>query len=81
MAVTPTHISGLFGHTVGESLDTSKYKSTSENVVIDGKKIESDKSAGDTYEFTPTVNEVGIDFDDYTLASDHTDTKSSSSNG
>ena len=75
MAATPTHISGLFGHTVGESLDTSKYKSTSENVVIDGKKIESDKSAGDTYEFTPTVNEVGIDFDDYTLASDHTDTK------
>lgn len=75
MAATPTHVSGLFGHTVGESFDSSKYKSTSENVVIDGKKVENDKSAGDTYNFTPTVNEVGVDFDDYTLASDHTDTK------
>jgi len=72
---TATSISGLFGHTVGESLDTSKYKSTSENVIIDGKKIESDKSSGDSYIFIPTVNELGVDFDEYNLVSDHTDKK------
>lgn len=75
LAVASTHIDGLFGYKVGQSFDTSKYKSTSDNVVIDGKKIENDKSSGDSYIFVPKVNELGVNFDEYNLVSDHTDKK------
>lgn len=69
------NITNLFGYTIGQPLDTSKYHSTSEDIIIKGQKVPIDKSFGDMYQFIPEKNDFNISFDEYNLISDPTDTK------
>lgn len=65
-----TKIDGILGYKIGQEIDFSKYKSTSDDIIINGQKIENDNKGGDIYYFTPKSNEMNITFDEYNIMSD-----------
>lgn len=70
-----THINDAFGLTIGQDINFSKYKSTTSNVVIDGKTMPSSETKDDLFYYTPAQADFGIAFDEYNLVPDKTGQK------
>lgn len=70
-----THINKAFGLSIGQDVNFSQYKSTTGNVVIDGKTMPSLETKDDLFHYTPTQTDFGIAFDEYNLVPDKTGKK------